>query len=70
MEPAELWSLAGLKRVMGADDDVVTLERTLALYRGLPHAQLAIVPVDPPRRAVVLECGSAVGDGEQDGDVF
>jgi len=51
LEPAELWSVAGPVHVMGADDDVVTLERTLALDRGLPDAQLAIIPADPPRRA-------------------
>jgi pimeloyl-ACP methyl ester carboxylesterase len=30
--------------VVAADDDIVTLEHTLALYRGLPDAQLAVVP--------------------------
>lgn len=30
--------------VIAADDDVVTLEHTLALYRGLRQAQLAIIP--------------------------
>jgi pimeloyl-ACP methyl ester carboxylesterase len=30
--------------VMAADDDVVTLEHTLALYRGLGDAQLAVIP--------------------------
>ncbi|GAA2778737.1 pimeloyl-ACP methyl ester carboxylesterase [Nonomuraea dietziae] len=30
--------------VMAADDDIVTLEHTLALYRGLRDAQLAVVP--------------------------
>jgi pimeloyl-ACP methyl ester carboxylesterase len=30
--------------VMAADDDNVTLEHTLALYRGLRNAQLAIIP--------------------------
>ncbi|MFC7717310.1 alpha/beta fold hydrolase [Nonomuraea recticatena] len=29
---------------MAADDDIVTLEHTLALYRGLRDAQLAVVP--------------------------
>ena len=29
---------------MTGDDDIVTLEHTLALYRGLQNAQLAIVP--------------------------
>lgn len=30
--------------VMSGDDDNVTLEHTVALYRGLPNAQLAIIP--------------------------
>ncbi|SDI18636.1 Pimeloyl-ACP methyl ester carboxylesterase [Sinosporangium album] len=30
--------------VVAADDDIVTLEHTLEIYRGLPDAQLAIVP--------------------------
>lgn len=30
--------------VMAADDDMVTLDHTLALYRGLRDAQLAVVP--------------------------
>lgn len=30
--------------VMAADDDIVTLEHTLALYRGLARGQLAVVP--------------------------
>jgi pimeloyl-ACP methyl ester carboxylesterase len=30
--------------VVCSDDDVVTLEHTLALYRGLPEAELAVVP--------------------------
>lgn len=30
--------------VMSADDDMVTLEHTVALYRGIPGAQLAVVP--------------------------
>ncbi len=30
--------------VMAGDDDAVTLEHTIALYRGLPNSELAIVP--------------------------
>ncbi len=30
--------------VLAADDDIVTLEHTVALYRGIPDAQLAILP--------------------------
>jgi len=58
--------------VTGADDDVVSLERTLALYRGclmrswpscLPTRRAAPVVLD-------LECGSAVGDRVQGGGFF
>jgi hypothetical protein len=30
--------------VMASDDDLITLEHTLALYRGLRHSELAVVP--------------------------
>jgi pimeloyl-ACP methyl ester carboxylesterase len=39
--------LAGVRArtlVVCSDDDVVSLEHTLALYRGLPDAELAVVP--------------------------
>jgi pimeloyl-ACP methyl ester carboxylesterase len=42
--PAELSALTCPTLVMAADDDIVTLEHTLALCRGLPDAQLAIIP--------------------------
>lgn len=44
------WTAADLKAVtartlvLSGDDDLVTLEHTLELYRGLPDGQLAIVP--------------------------
>ena len=41
---ADLGAVACRTLVMGGDDDNVTLEHTLALYRGLRNAQLAIVP--------------------------
>jgi len=41
---AELAAVACPTLVMTADDDLVTLEHTLALYRALPDAQLAVVP--------------------------
>jgi pimeloyl-ACP methyl ester carboxylesterase len=44
LAPAELSRVACPTLVMAADDDMVTLEHTLALYRGLHDAQLAIVP--------------------------
>lgn len=39
--------LAGVRArtlVMCADDDAVTLEHTVALYRGIPRSELAVVP--------------------------
>jgi pimeloyl-ACP methyl ester carboxylesterase len=30
--------------IMASDDDLITLEHTLALYRGITNAELAIVP--------------------------
>jgi pimeloyl-ACP methyl ester carboxylesterase len=44
LAPHELTAVVCPTRVMAADDDLVTLEHTLALYRGLPNAQLAVVP--------------------------
>ena len=41
---ADLGAIACRTLVMVGDDDNVTLEHTLALYRGLRNAQLAIVP--------------------------
>ena len=41
---ADLGAVTCPTLVMAADDDIVTLEHTLALYRGLQDAQLAIVP--------------------------
>src|SRR5262245_19102947 len=44
LTPDELGGIACPTLVMAADDDLVTLEHTVALYRGLREAQLAIVP--------------------------
>ena len=41
---AELGNVSCSALVMAADDDIVTLEHTLELYRGLPNAELAIIP--------------------------
>jgi pimeloyl-ACP methyl ester carboxylesterase len=40
----ELGNVSCRALVMAADDDIVTLEHTLELYRGLPKAELAIIP--------------------------
>jgi pimeloyl-ACP methyl ester carboxylesterase len=44
LAPAELAGVACPTLVMAGDDDLVTLEHTLALYRGLPRGELAVVP--------------------------
>ena len=41
---ADLGAVACRTLVMVGDDDIVTLEHTLTLYRGLRDAQLAIIP--------------------------
>jgi pimeloyl-ACP methyl ester carboxylesterase len=42
--PADLNAVACHVLVMVGDDDLVSLEHTLVLYRGLPNAQLAVIP--------------------------
>lgn len=45
--PLTLADLAKLDRrtlVVAADDDIIGLEHTLALYRGIPDSELAVVP--------------------------
>jgi hypothetical protein len=44
LEPADLNSVTSPTLVVAADDDIVTPDHTLELYRNLPDAQLAIVP--------------------------
>jgi pimeloyl-ACP methyl ester carboxylesterase len=41
---AELSGITCRTLVMAGDDDLVTMEHTLALYRGLPASELAVVP--------------------------
>ena len=41
---ADLGAVSCPTLVMAGDDDLVTLEHTLALYRGLPNSELAVVP--------------------------
>jgi pimeloyl-ACP methyl ester carboxylesterase len=41
---AELARIPSRTLVMTADDDLVHLEHTLALYRGIPDSELAVVP--------------------------
>jgi pimeloyl-ACP methyl ester carboxylesterase len=44
LAPTELGVITCPTLVMAADDDNVTMEHTLVLYRSLPDAQLAIIP--------------------------
>lgn len=44
LDASDLARVTSRTLVMAADDDEVTLEHTIALYRGLPEAELAIVP--------------------------
>jgi pimeloyl-ACP methyl ester carboxylesterase len=44
MTASDLNGVASRTLVMAGDDDVITLEHTLALYRGIPDAELAVVP--------------------------
>ncbi len=44
LTPAELSAARGPVLLIAADDDIVTLEHTVALYRALADAQLAIIP--------------------------
>jgi pimeloyl-ACP methyl ester carboxylesterase len=44
LAPTELSVVTCPALVMAADDDMVTLEHTVAMYRSLPDAQLAIIP--------------------------
>jgi pimeloyl-ACP methyl ester carboxylesterase len=44
LDAAELAAVGCPALVVAADDDIVTLEHTVALYRGLPRGQLAVVP--------------------------
>jgi pimeloyl-ACP methyl ester carboxylesterase len=44
LDPAQLRAITCPALVMAADDDIVTLEHTLELYRALPHGQLVVVP--------------------------
>jgi pimeloyl-ACP methyl ester carboxylesterase len=41
---AELGRITSRTLVMAADDDLVQPEHTLALYRGIPNSELAVVP--------------------------
>jgi pimeloyl-ACP methyl ester carboxylesterase len=44
LDVAELAKVQARSLVLQADDDLTTLEHTIAMYRALPNAELAIVP--------------------------
>ncbi|WP_330184028.1 alpha/beta hydrolase [Nocardia sp. NBC_01503] len=44
LTPADLRALTTPTLVVSGDDDAVTLEHTIALYRAIPDSQLAVIP--------------------------
>ena len=44
MTPSELQGIAAPTLVVAGDDDLVSLEHTVELYRSIPNAELAVVP--------------------------
>jgi pimeloyl-ACP methyl ester carboxylesterase len=44
IEPVELAAIEAPTLVLSADDDMVTLEHTVELYRAIPRSELAVVP--------------------------
>ncbi|WP_329096924.1 alpha/beta hydrolase [Actinomadura citrea] len=44
LDPTELRAVTPRTLVLAGDDDLVTLDHTVALYRALPNAELAVLP--------------------------
>ena len=44
LEVSDLAGVTARTLVMTSDDDLITLEHTVALYRGITNAELAVVP--------------------------
>jgi pimeloyl-ACP methyl ester carboxylesterase len=44
LAPGQLGGVAARTLVVSGDDDIVHLEHTVALYRGIPDSELAVVP--------------------------
>ncbi|MEV6771015.1 alpha/beta hydrolase [Nocardia sp. NPDC051030] len=44
LTPEDLHAVAARTLVMAGDDDAITLEHTIALYRAIPNSELAVVP--------------------------
>jgi len=53
LSPSDLGRVAARTLVMAGDDDMITAEHTLAMYRGIPDSELAIVP--GTSHALILE---------------
>ena len=69
LEPARLGSVRARTLVVSGDDDVVALEHTVALFRGIPDAELAVVPgtshvliMEKPDRVADVVLGFLVAD--------
>jgi pimeloyl-ACP methyl ester carboxylesterase len=60
LEAADLGQVAARTLVMAGDDDMISAEHTLALYRGIPDSELAIIPGSS--HALILE-KAALCDG-------
>lgn len=44
LDPAELKAITNPVLVMAGDHDIISLDHTIEIFRGLPHAQLCIFP--------------------------
>jgi pimeloyl-ACP methyl ester carboxylesterase len=58
LSPDDLCAVTARTLVLTGDDDLVTLDRTLALYRALPTAELAVLP--DASHLLLMEHGGAV----------
>jgi pimeloyl-ACP methyl ester carboxylesterase len=59
-DPADLHAVTARTLVLAGDDDLVTLDHTVALYRALPTAELAVLP--NASHLLLLEHADAVRD--------
>ena len=60
LSPDDLCAVTARTLVLTGDDDLVTLDHTLALYRALPTAELAVLP--NASHLLLMEHGGAVRD--------
>jgi pimeloyl-ACP methyl ester carboxylesterase len=44
LKASDLGGVSSRTLVVASDDDIITLEHTLELYRGIPDCELAVVP--------------------------